>query len=227
MKVLELGSYVAPAYAGMLLAEQGFDVVKWSTHDPIHSLAHGDRLWEWINYRKVVLEIHAREVLGLDKDDGINIVVDNYRDQTWKNWGIHPAAEADRLNVTWVSLRADDDGSSFDLIAQARAWGDSGILPFYLGDTAAGLWVAFKALASPPGHYVVRQATALAKLREGELTLPRPPGDTPWDAPGDYVWDASTRTARVRFRGREYIEPARDDHWRSVNLTNVNGRYVV
>jgi hypothetical protein len=48
MRVLELGTGVLPAYAGMILAEQGHHVVKW-THgkDPVLDLNHGRELWSW------------------------------------------------------------------------------------------------------------------------------------------------------------------------------------
>jgi hypothetical protein len=227
VKVLELGSYIAPAYAGMLLAEQRYQVEKWTLADPIHGLRHGERLWSWINAGKTIRREEARNIASLPPGSGIDIVIDNHRASTWARWDVDPAEQAARLNVTWVSLRADDDGLSFDVIAQARAWGNSGVLPFYIGDTAAGLWLAFKAIAAPRGHHVIRQATALAKLREGELTLPRPPGPSPWDEPGDYGWDPLSESATVRFRGSVYVEPARDDAWRAAHLRHVAGRYTI
>jgi hypothetical protein len=227
VKVLELGSYIAPAYAGMLLVEQSHQVEKWTIKDPILDLRHGDKLWEWINTGKTIKDTESRNIARLPRVNDISIVIDNHRASTWARWGIDPAEQAQRLSVTWVSLRADDDGLSFDIIAQARAWGDSGVLPFYIGDTAAGLWLAFKAIAAPVGHHIIRQATVLAKLREGELVMPRPPGSSPWDKPGDYEWDAVRELATVRFRGHVYVEPARDDAWRAAHLQHVRGRYVI
>lgn len=225
--MLELGSYVAPAYAGMLLAEQGHQVEKWTIKDPIHDLQHGDRLWEWINTGKIIKAIPSSDIANLAQENSFDIIIDNHRASTWARWGADPAEYAQRLNVTWVSLRADDDGMSFDIIAQARAWGDSGVLPFYIGDTAAGLWLAFKALAAPRGHHIIRQATVLAKLREGELMVPRPPGASPWDKPGDYHWDYARKIATVRFKGSVYTEPARDDTWRAQHLNHIRGRYTI
>src|SRR5690606_9893180 len=132
---------------------------------------------------KTIAARHASSVVHLARGD-VDIVLDNYRAAAWARWGIDPAVLAVELGVVWVSLRADDDGRSFDAVAQARAWGDKATVPFYIGDTAAGLWVAFKALAAPVGHHVVRQATCLAKLVEGELVAPH----RPWDGPGEYVW---------------------------------------
>lgn len=222
-RVLELGSYVAPAYAGMILAEQGCRVAKWSTADPILDLDRGDELWQWINHGKTITKIHASHITEL-LPGSFDIVIDNFRAETWERWGVKPASLSRTLGVTWVSLRADDDGRSFDVIAQARAWGDLGSLPFYIGDTAAGLWIAFKALASDQGHHIVRQATCLAKLIEGEGVVPRDE-TRPWDAPGTYGWEDDQ--ARVAFRGDTVREPRRDHVWRADHLHHQDGRYVI
>jgi hypothetical protein len=65
VKVLEIGSYVSVAYAGMLLAEQGHTVEKWTQagRDPILGLRSGDALWAWINHGKTVVDKHARRSL--------------------------------------------------------------------------------------------------------------------------------------------------------------------
>lgn len=225
MKILELGSYIAPAYAGMILAEQGHQVTKWTTDDPIHDLRHGDELWEWISHGKHIERKHATTVVDLQPGQ-FDAVIDNFRASTWERWGVDLSREAARLGVVWVSLRGEGDQRSFDVIAQARAWGDlCPPVPFYLGDTAAGLWLAFKALAAPVGHHVIRQATCLAKLVEGELVVPRPPEQYPWDDPDDY--GSTTREAFVQFKGAVQYEPMRDATWRAANLTHERGRYIV
>ena len=235
MRVLELGSYIIPAYAGMVLAEQGCAVTKWTGErpDPIQTLDHGgDALWDWINHGKTVYPRHADRVYDLAPGD-FDLVIDNIRASTWARWHIDPAEEAQRLGVTWVSMRADVGERSFDVIAQARAWGDSlGLIPAYLGDTAGGLWLAFKALAAdathPGRHHVIHQAAALAKLVEGELVVPG--GDrsngSPWDAPGTYGPDEDGN-ARVVYRGETLVEQLRDDAWRREHLHNVAGRFTV
>lgn len=235
MRVLELGSYIIPAYAGMILAEQGADVYKWlgERPDPVQTLDRGgDDLWAWINAGKTLLRRDAREVKSLRPGD-FDVVIDNIRASTWQRWGIDPAEQSPRLGVTWVSMRADVGERSFDVIAQARAWGDSlGLIPAYLGDTAGGLWLAFKALAahatSPGGHRVVYQAAALAKLVEGELVAPG--GDrsqgSPWDAAGTYGPDENGN-ARVVYRGETLLEPPRDDAWRLQNLRHSAGRFTI
>lgn len=223
MRVLELGSYVAPAYAGMILAEQGHDVDKWWLPiDPILTLDRGDELWDWINHGKRLTQMHASAAARVDLSE-YDVVIDNIRARALANWQIEPQTLAERYDLTWVSLRDDFDERSFDAIAQARAWGDLGHLPFYIGDTAAGLWLAFKALAVKHGsHHVIRQASVLAKLVEGELVVSR---DRPWDAPGEYVIDENS--ASVLFKGERISEPTRDAAWRRQNLHHVDGRFVI
>ncbi|MFJ5532437.1 CoA transferase [Streptomyces sp. NPDC093261] len=232
MRVLEIGTYVVPAFAGMVLAEQGHEVTKWTSPggpDPIEGLEHGPELWKWINEGKALACRHATAVAEIQRGR-FHIVLDNIRAATWKHWGIDPAEEAERLGVVWVSMRDDFDGRSFDAVAQARAWGDHiGYVPAYLGDTAGGLWLAFKALASSPGHHVVHQAAALAKLVEGELVVEaeRYGKRTPWDEPGTYGENEAGTGVEVHYRGEVVSERFRDDEWRRRNLRHVEGRYVI
>jgi len=232
VRILELGQYLVPAYAGLLLAEQGHEVTKWTgaAPDPIEGLKRGDELWEWINKGKFLYEHHARHVASYIGTGAFDAVIDNFRAEAWERWRVSPGKLAVAAGVPWVSMRDDFDGRSFDAVAQARAWGDHlGDLPVYLGDTAGGLWLAFKLLNAAPGHHVLRQAACLAKLVEGELVVrekrQRPGGLTPWDEPGTYgPFEDGTR---VIFRGEHVIEPFRDDQWRWDNLRHVNGRYVI
>lgn len=231
MRVLEIGSYISVAYAGMLLAEQGHQVEKWhAPHraDPVQGLRRGDELWAWINHGKTLHAHHATEVTELPAGS-VDLVIDNVRAASWARWEVDPAEQAERLGVTWVSMRDDFDGRSFDAIAQARAWMDHApYLPFYLGDTAAGLWLAFKAATAPVGHHVLRQAAVLAKLVEGELVVDvQRGGDTPpWDEPGTYGADRQTG-AVVNFRGERITEPVRDAAWRKRHLRHDGGRIIV
>lgn len=229
MRILELGSYISIAYAGMILAEQGHEVVKWTAArpDPVQGLRHGAALWEWINHGKQLGERHAAAV-GYEPAGRWDAVIDNIRVQTWQEWGVDPAAEAGRLGVPWVSMRDDFGGRSFDAIAQARAWGDHlGYIPAYLGDTSFGLWAAFKLLTAPPGHHVLCQAACLAKLVEGELVVTpwRDGAAPPWDEPGSYGRDGDGVT--VIYRGEKHHEPFRGTGWRREHLRHDGGRYVI
>jgi len=121
---------------------------------------------------------------------------------------------------TWVSA---------DIFAQARSWLEySPWVPFYVGDTAAGLWMAFKALAATAqGHYCLGQASCMQKLVEGELILdaPRSPGQQPpWD--GD-TYRVKNGTAVVEYKGRRLTEPIRDRGWKLQHLWHQNGRIVI
>lgn len=174
MRVLELGSYVSVAYPGMLLAEQGHRVEKWispSRPDPIQKLRRGEELWQWINEGKALTPCHAGAVRDVPAGT-YDVVLDNVRRETWRRWGIVPEVGAWRLNVAWISLRDELDGRSFDAVAQARAWMDhAGYVPFYVGDTSAGLWTAFKACNASVGHHVLGRASVLTKRVEGELCV--------------------------------------------------------
>lgn len=225
MNILELGTNIAPAYAGMILAEQGHQVTKWTTDDPLAHQSHGRQLWDWLNHAKQVTPRHVMDLADLDPGtfDG---VVDNFRAASWVKWGLDPAEIAERWRVPWVSMRADDDGRSFDVIAQARAWGDiTPPVPFYLGDTAFGLWAAFKLLAMSPGHAVIRHATCLAKLVDGEAFLERGHEPYPWKQPGTYGWDGEH--AFTIYHGERIEEPLRTVEWRRANLRHSGGRYSV
>lgn len=224
LNILELGSYIAPAYAGMILAEQNHTVTKWTRNDPIHDLLHGEDLWQWINHKKTVLDTHANNVALLQPNQ-YDIILDNTRLSTWHKRGIDPTKLAKHLNVTWVALTPNANTYSFDIIAQAQAFGNLGILPFYIGDTAAGLWLAFKALAAQPGYHQVGHATCLAKLVEGEETLQRPPNKYPYDPDDSYTCNG--QTAQVTFKNTTITEPMRDREWRLQNLPNRDGRFIV
>ncbi|HEY1292764.1 MAG TPA: CoA transferase [Chloroflexota bacterium] len=225
MRVLELGNYVSVAYAGMLLAEQGFEVTKWvapePARDPILGLDHGDELWAWINAGKTLVARRAHELAQLPLGD-VGIVLDNVRPATLASWGIEPATLAQRWAVVWVSLRSEVGERSFDVVAQARSWMEYGPwLPIYLGDTTAGLMMAFKALAKlarhEPGHYVLGQASCLQKLVEGELVVDAPlrEQNTRWDL--DEYW-AGPDGAHVCYRGELLREPIRDRAWKLEHL---------
>lgn len=232
LRVLELGNYVAPAYAGMILAEQGHYVEKWiDGHDPILSLHRGIELWDWINHGKTLKLKHPGAVQRANL--GFDIILDNFRPSTLEKWGVDPAAVAYRQRNVWVSLRSEVGERSFDVVAQARSWMEyAEWVPFYVGDTTAGLWMAFKALSvTYPGHYVLGQASCLQKLVEGELVIDQSPPKvagraTRWDNPDDYGVDCFDR-AIVNFKDETIIEPTRDRAWKLANLWHNDGRITI
>jgi hypothetical protein len=227
--ILEIGRYLVPAYAGMVLAEQGFQVEKWLyLQDPIQGLLHGDELWRWVNAGKVLVNHVADEVLNLSVG-AFSGVVENLSESWWLAHGVDPDEQARRLDVPWVSFRPQVGERSFDVIAQAQAWaGVAPWVPFYIGDTLGGLWVAYKLVSmlalGKTGRVVIRHADCLAKMVEGELTLPRPSGPVPWDIE---VYRLGEQGAEVEYRGNIVKEPLRDDAWRREHLTTVSGRIVV
>lgn len=234
MRILELGNYIVPAYAGMLLAEQGHAVTKWvrGRTDPIFRLKSGDDMWAWLNKNKRLEERHPRNVFEMLATNEIDVVIDNFRPSTLARWGVSPETLAETYRVRWVSMRSEsDDEASFDLVAQSRSWMEyAPWVPFYAGDTCGGLWVAFKAVASREhGHFQIGHASCMQKLVEGELILDRPQSEGPgvcWDEDA-YYFDHETREAVVEHRDDVYREPVRDRAWKLRNLWHRNGRIVI
>jgi hypothetical protein len=231
-RVLELGNFMVPAYCGMILAEQGCHVEKWTNgKDPILGCRSGADLWTWINFGKTLVN---RPVTSLVNDPpSVDIVIDNFRPSTLAGWRVNPAALDKRHGWVWVSMRSEVGERSFDLIAQARSIREYGThVPFCLGDTVGGLWMAFKAfamhVAGKPGHYVLGQASVLQKLVEGEFLVERPDplhgNVVPWD-PDPYFM--TTRAAVVEYKGERMEEPIRSREWKLANLWHVRGRMRV
>lgn len=233
MRILELGGYIIPAYAGMILAEQGHRVDKWTFgRDPIEGLRHGDELWRWINHGKRIIHSPLGDLpryLDVMNSESPSIVIENFRPSALTAAGIDPQALADEHGIRWVSMRADVGERSFDVIAQARSWMEYGPwMPFYLGDTAAGLWLAFKAMACQDyGHFVLYHASCLQKLVEGELVIERPESEfdsTPWDRELYSGWGDM---ARVAYKGQQMVEPARNRAWKLAHLHHRDGRIII
>jgi hypothetical protein len=214
----------------MLLAEQGYEVVKWWIgHDPVLELTHGPALWEWLQHRKRLVLRQGSTLPDLAADQWPHIILDNVRPKTLTRWGLDPAKLAQDYGVVWVSLRAEVGEVSFDLLAQARSIMDfCPWVPFYLGDTAAGAFMALKALAAyaagAPGHYVLGHASCVQKLVEGEMVVPveRLPGQTPWDPTGTY--GVRRGVASVLYKGELLTEVPRDFAWRWEHLWHDQGR---
>jgi hypothetical protein len=234
IKVLELGNYVSVAYAGMILAEQGASVTKWHNgRDPILGLHRGQEMWAWINEGKRLLETPIETIEDLHYRSYPHIVIDNFRASTLEGWGINPASLAQKMGCVWVSMRSEYGDVSFDLLAQCRSWMEyAEWVPFYVGDTTGGLWMAFKALAmhaqKQPGHYILGQATCMQKLVEGELvvTPQRDKQSIPWDA-DEYRFDKVTQEAVIAYKGNVYREPVRNEEWKRAHLWHENGRMCI
>ncbi len=229
MKILEIGNYLAPAYAGMILSEQGHYVEKWHIgNDPILSLNHGDQLWEWVNHGKTVINKDIQSIGNLINGD-FDGIIDNFLPSTLQKWGINPIEISNRLNLRWVSLRSEDEQRGFDIIAQSRSWMEyADWIPFYVGDTTAGLWLAFKLLSGQEkGHFVIGQASCLQKLVEGELTLNIPRNkQIPWDNEL-YGFNRDKQQSEVIYKGQLLVEPVRGFSWKWRNLWHNNGRIKI
>lgn len=236
MRVLELGGYISVGFAGMVLAEQGHTVTKWTLkeRDPIFTCDRAEEIWTWLHGGKVIVAQHAKSAAGL-RPGQFDAVIDNIRAATWESWGVDRSQVARRCGMPWVALEDELGHRSFDAIAQARSWMEYGpYLPIWAGDTTAGLWMAFKAL-SARGYgrlYRLGQASLMQKLVEGELVIPREPGklERPaWDRDiyGPWVRAGQVEGAEVEFKGELYQEPIRDRDWKLRNLRHRNGRILV
>ena len=226
-RIIELGNYIVPAYAGMILAEQGHAVVKWTNdRDPIKSLKRGEELWDWINHGKRLDDRHPQEI---NEVHDLDIVIDNFRASTLEKWSIDPEKIARERNCVWVSVRSEVGEVSFDILAQARSTREaSPYIPFYIGDTSTGLWLAFKALAAEPGrHYVLGHASCMQKLVEGELIvdIERNRTQSPWDDEGTYT--SSEDSVHVEYKNQQFDEPVRDREWKLKHLFHKNGRIII
>jgi hypothetical protein len=163
----------------------------------------------------------------------VDIVLDNFRPSTLAGWGVDRVALAEQHGWVWESMRSEVGERSFDLIAQARSIAEySPHVPFWLGDTAGGLWMAFKALstfvAGKPGHYVLGQASVLQKLVEGELLVERPEplagNVVPWDPEAYFMTDS---VAVVEYKRDRMEEQIRSRGWKLSKLWHVGGRMRV
>ena len=89
MKILELGNYVVPAYAGMILAEQGHQVEKWTNgQDPILGCQRGGELWAWINEGKTLRDCHPCQIEA--EASRFDAILDNFRPATLQRWASTP-----------------------------------------------------------------------------------------------------------------------------------------
>lgn len=236
--VLELGNFISVAYAGMVLAEQGYRVEKWTAEpgrDPLFTLHRGEDLWHWLNDKKraVIEQPITKDALEdwlCQRPDGM--ILDNIRASTWERWGICPELIAHDFFCRWVSIRPDVGEYGFDPVAQCQAIREYGPqIPWYIGDTAAGLWAAFKLIAGQEsGHFVVWQSSVLAKLVEGELMFE----DLDWSGPVSpfskgTTYEVNADGVRLSYRDKFVVEePIRNRAWKLAHLHHDGtGRLVV
>ncbi len=208
MRILELGKYVAPAYAGMLLAEQGHNVIKWKmNNDPLDELA--PHIIDWANYGKTIHPIGDRRA---EDAHGFDVIITNL--VTLDPWAVYRATL-----IPVVKIEPLNTAKSFDVIAQAQA-GIKHRIEFYIGDTAAGLFMAFKALNMDDQEVaIIQHPAAILKLMEGELIKPHVPED-------DDTYQYCDDGAKVIFNGETYTEKVRDYEWQIVNIDHQYGRIL-
>lgn len=238
LRVLEMGTFFVPAYAGMLLAEQGHQVTKIihpSKPDPILTRCrHGQDLWDWVNWGKQLCRELLPDYLGSIEPGAYDVVLENIRQTTWGRWLTKTslAELAEAKGIRWIGVRDELGCRSFDNIAQARAFLEfSPRVNFYLGDTAVALFAAFKALAdTAPGFFPIYQASSLFKLVEGEMVVGANHA-RPMLSPQDDYWAAchgcDEKGAFIRYRDEMIREPIRGHEWRWENLRHREGRIII
>lgn len=227
MRVLEIGLGLPPAFAGMLLAEQGHTVTRWlkpnSRHDP---LLEDELVWWWSMHGKDLMQRHAREVNAL-RPGAFNAIIDNLRTETWERWGVNREATARRLGVPWVTLADDCGYRSTGAIALARSWWSLGVpTPPQLAETTAGLVLAFKLLSlqNRSGWHRVGFAAALQKLMPAELQLGNAYADEGPHVDAEWMAEGTLFGARAEWRGELLAEPVRSREWKLQHMPTSVGR---
>lgn len=227
MNVFELGSYIAPAYAGMILAEQKHRVTKYvSPFDAIFDLKNTEAFWNWLNKDKTFVDDHY--TAAIDRLRAGDVVIENIRAASWHRHDIDRKQIAEDRRVRWISIEDELQHRSFDVVAQARAWAwtRTDWIRFYIGDTIAGLWAAYSACCSvQSGHFVVGHATSLAKMIELELQdVDRHADRTSHDRE---TYTMTEDGALVDYKDERIFEPKRTREWCLQNLYHQNMRCVV
>src|SRR3972149_7525349 len=112
VRVIELASFIAGPYCGMMLADFGAEVVKGEppgTGDPMRqwgsSLNDGRSLWWPViarNKKSVTLDLRTPkgQEIALDLVKRADILVENFRPGTLERWGLGP----DRLHTVRPEL---------------------------------------------------------------------------------------------------------------------------
>jgi hypothetical protein len=228
LRVLEIGLGLPVAYAGMVLAEQGVGVERWLSPKMDDPLQTDELVWWWAMHGKELVSCHARMVATL-QPRSVDAVIDNLRPATWAGWEIDREAIARRLGIPWVSLEDDLGYRSTGAIALARSWLEKGnTVPPELAETAAGLWMAFKTLASRtrPGLHRLGHGSVMQKLVPAEMLLGKPGRVRsvldPW-----MIREGQIAGAQSEWRGERLFEMTRDLEWKRSHLRSRAGRITI
>ena len=206
MRILEIGKYISVAYAGMLLSEQGHDVIKiLANYEPVLKLRNGDKLFDWLNYKKITYKNHNLSVKSLVDKYNIDVVISNVPDISLKHCG----------KARLVKIKPTCRKRGFDIFAQAQIFSELNFhAPFYIGDTVSGLFAAFLAISTSREYSEVGQGEALQKIIEGELLVDKPLSG--WDIES---YNMNNKEAKVFYRGKIL----RQRKWtRNDKLKNLN-----
>lgn len=103
MRVLELGTGIAVAFAGRLLIEQGHNVHKWVVPpEPFDD----KRLWDLLNADKFIEQRHAIEVKHIAAR--FDAIIEHIPPVTLAAMHVSPADIAKEQRIIWVSMQVDN-----------------------------------------------------------------------------------------------------------------------
>jgi hypothetical protein len=159
--VLELPGSVGPAFAGLLLAEHGFSVVKWSDqHDTLSGAGLDTAMLAWLHGSKRIEPRDPAELLlpltwQRWHQQAPLVILDGMPPDQLACRGIAPDLLARERDIVWVSLEPLEPSPHQHSFAV---------------ETTIGLWIAFKALAlvhhGETGQTTLNVAPLLARLGE-------------------------------------------------------------
>ena len=247
--VLDLATFIAGAYAPMVLADLGADVIKLEPHtgDPFRQFGYGFQGW---NRGKRSLSLDLKSDVGRETFYRLvqraDVVVDNFRVGVLERLGLsYEALHAINPRIVMVSVTANGRSGplaplpGYDPILQARsgamrAQGGDGQEPVYyqvaISDYAAAAMAAFGAMSAlyvraqtGEGQYVntsLLQNTMTVQAGQF-IDAARQPSHPP-GGPDLLGWQALNRSYRCAGDGWIYLVVRNDQEW--TELARVLGR---
>ena len=238
--VLDLATFIAGAYAPMVLADLGADVIKVEPHtgDPFRQFGYGFQGW---NRGKRSLSLDLKSDVGRETFYQLvkraDVVVDNFRVGVLERLGLsYQALHAINPRIVMVSVTANGRSGplaplpGYDPILQARsgamrAQGGDGHEPVYyqvaISDYAAATMAAFGAMSAlyvrartGEGQYVNTSLLQNAMtVQAGQfLDAAGQPSDPP-GGPDLIGWQALNRSYRCAGDGWFYLVVRNDQEW--------------
>jgi crotonobetainyl-CoA:carnitine CoA-transferase CaiB-like acyl-CoA transferase len=168
LRVVDFGQYLAGPMVGMLLADNGADVIRVdpptgpSWDHPVNAVLQRGK-------RSIVLDLHEAEDVMIARKliASADVVIEGFRPGTMTRWGLDPSqAVADNAGLIWCSLPGF---GSDDPRAAVRGWegvlcSATGLYPTEAFDTTGGPRYTALPMASTFGAMVASHSIAAALL---------------------------------------------------------------